>query len=194
MLAAMLMETPAHPPASLPLAWHHTGVFWQQTGSAIFNHPFIILACAALPAAERAWVLMRGAWMGRGKLAILEMGVTLCRVLLCAVAVWAACSGREWHALSAQVGAMDAWQVALGSLGAYMAHHLRLLIWELLFFAAAFLLLLKSISWTARALAHGGNSLRDEQHRQVLRSVLRNLIFAPLALSYLVEMTRPVLR
>jgi hypothetical protein len=190
------MLTPAPVPShfTLALACRHTGTFWAQTGLAMFHHPFLIFGCAALPAAERAWVLLRGPWMGRGKLAMLELAVTLWRVLLCGVAVWVACSGREWHTLSAQVGAMAAWQVALQSLGSYMAHHLRMLFWELLLFAAAFLLLHKAISFAVRALSRTWPWLRDEQHQHVARSVLRNLILAPVMLIYIVEMTRPVLR
>jgi len=192
--AAMLTLAPVPSHFTLALAWRHTGTFWAQTGLAIVYHPFTISACAAPPAAERAWVLMRGPRMGHARLAMLELAVTLWRVLLCVVAVWVACSGREWHTLSAQVGAMDAWQVALQSLGAYMAHHLRMLVWELLLFAAAFLLLHKAIFFAVRALARTWAWQRDEQHQQVLRSVLRNLILAPVMIIYIVEMTRPVLR
>ena len=190
----MLTFTPVPAHFTLALAWRHTGTFWVQTGLVIVHHPFIIIGCAAPPAAERAWVLLRGPWMGHTRLALLELAVTLWRVLLCVVAAWVACSGREWHTLSEQVGAMAAWQVALQYLAAYMAHHLRMLIWELLLFAAAFLLLHKAIFFGVRALAHIWGWLRDEQHQHVLRSVLRNLILAPVILIYIVEMTRPVLR
>lgn len=190
----MLILTAAQSPSSLALAWRHTGIFWAQTGFTLLRHPFIIFVCAAIPAAERAWVLLRGDWVGRGKLALLELFVTLWRVLLCAVAVWAACSGRELHTLTAQVGAMDAWQLAIGKLGGFMAHHLRVLVWEILLCAAAFLLLLKAISWAVRALARTSAWLRDQRHQTALQSVLRNLVLAPLILIYIVEMCRPGLR
>jgi hypothetical protein len=190
----MLTFSDPQSPSFLALAWRHTVTFWQQTGLTVLHHPWIVLACAAIPAAERAWVLLRGAWVGRGKLALLELFVTLWRVLLCAVAVWAACSGRELHSLTSQVGAMDAWQLAIGKLGAYMAHHLRVLVWELLFFAAAFLLLLRAVSAAVRVLARTSSWLRDEQHQMALQSVLRNLVLAPLILIYIVEMCRPALR
>lgn len=190
----MLTLAAAQSPFSLALALRHTGTFWAQTGLTILHHPFIILACAALPAAERAWVLSRGAWMGRGKLAMLELLVTLGRILLCAVAVWAACSGREWHTLSARVGAMAAWQLTLENFGAFVAHHLRVLIWELVLFAAAFYLMFRAVSWAVRALAGGWSWLRNQNHQAALQSVLRNLILAPVLLIYIVEMTRPALR
>lgn len=190
----MLIFAAAQSTFSLTVALRHTGTLWAQTGLTILHHPFVILACAALPAAERAWVLSRGAWTGRGKLAILELFVTLWRILLCAVAVWAACSGREWHTLSARVGAMAAWQLALVNLGAYVAHHLRVLIWEAVLFAAAFLLLLRALSWSVRALAGRWTSLRDENHQAAMQSALRNLVLAPVLLIYLVEMARPALR
>jgi hypothetical protein len=75
-----------------------------------------------------------------------------------------------------------------------MAHHLRMLMWEILLFAAAFLLVHKAIFFAVRALSRASAWLRDEQHQHVLRSVLRNLILAPVMLIYIVEMTRPVLR
>ncbi|HEX4006985.1 MAG TPA: hypothetical protein VHX60_12490 [Acidobacteriaceae bacterium] len=178
----------------LALAWQHTGEFWAQTGAAIAHHPFAILACAAVPAAERGYVLGQRQPPGRGQLALMEFVVTLWRIFLLAVAIWVACTGHEWNYLSSRVGAAGAWQVALGMLGVYFARHLRMLLWELLFLAVALLLGATILRWIVRAMAPGVAWLRDPHHQKAMRSVLRNLILAPVLVIYLVEMARPVFR
>ena len=190
----MLMAAAMNPPPPLPTALRHTGEFWTQTGIAIAHHPLAVLICALVPAAARGYILLRGRHLERGQLALLEFVVTIWRVLLCGVAVWIACSGREWQILSAQVGAMAAWQVAINRFAAYAAHHLRIILWQLLFYAVAFLLAGKIVAWLVQAIAKSNGWLRESHHRMAAISVLRNLILVPVAVVYAVEMARPVFR
>jgi hypothetical protein len=192
--AVMFMGAAVQPAPPLPLAWQHTGEFWTQTAAAFVHHPLAILLCAAVPAAERGYVLGRSRHLGRRQLALLELLVTLWRVFLCAVAVWVATTGNEWRLLSGRVGALAAWQVALNLFGSYLAHHLRMLLWELLFLAAALLLAILILRWLVRLVALWLVWLRDAHHQRAVRSVLGNLILFPFTLIYLVEMARPVLR
>jgi hypothetical protein len=178
----------------LALAWRHTGVFWSQTAATLARHPLPILACAAVPAVERCVVLLYGNRLSRGTMAALELLVTLWRVMLCAVAVWAACSGRELHTLTAQMGATAAWQLALENVGAYLAHRVRALLWEILFFIVALLVADRIVRWLVPALSRRMEWLRDKSHQKAALSVWRNLILFPFALIYLVEMARPALR
>jgi len=190
----MLTGAGMHPPHSLPTALRHTEAFWMQAGIAIAHHPLAVLLCAVVPAAERGYVLLRGRYLGRGQLALLEFVVTVWRVLLCGVAVWIACSGREWQDLSARVGAMTAWQVAIAGFAAYVAHHLRIVLWELAIYLLTFLLAARMIAWIVEAIAHTNEWLREPRHRAAVVSVLRNLILVPVAVVYAVEMARPVFR
>jgi hypothetical protein len=127
-------------------------------------------------------------------MAALEFLVTLWRVMLCTVAVWAACTGREFQVLTARMGAMAAWQVALEIAGRYLALHLRAVLWEFAFFALALLLAESIVRRLVSALARRIEWLRNPLHRQAVLSVWLNLIFFPVALIYLVEMARPGLR
>jgi len=178
----------------LALAWRQSGVHWSQAISAFARHLLPILACAAVPAVERCFVLLRGTRFSRGSLALLDLVVTLWRVLLCAVTVWAACSGRELHGLTAQMGAMAAWQVALEHVGVILAHRIRAILWELLFFTFALLLAEQIVRWLVQACSRSVAWLHEAVHRKAVLSVWRNLILLPLALLYLVEMIRPSLR
>jgi hypothetical protein len=190
----MLTMPPVHAVSPLALAWRHTKVFWWQTATAFVRHPLAILACAAIPAAERCYVLLHGKRLSRGPMAALELLVTLWRVILCAVVVWAACSGREQRALVAQIGVMAAWQFALQNIGAYIAYHLRTVLWEILFFALALLLASRMVRWLVIALARSGDWLRERARQEAALSLWRNLILFPVMLIYLVEMARPTLR
>jgi hypothetical protein len=178
----------------LALAWRLTGVFWSQTLSTLGRHPLAIFGCAAIPAAERWYVLLHGKRLSRGPLAAMELVVTLFRVLLCAVAVWAACSGREIRVLTARVGAVAAWQVALDNLGAHSAHEIRAILWELLFLVVALLLAERMVRWLVPALSRKVKWLEDKRHQKAVLNVWRNLILLPFVLTYLVEMARPGLR
>lgn len=192
--AADLISAAVAPPLSpLQLAWRHTCAFWVQTLLTVARHPAVILLCAAVPAVERGYMLLRARRAGRGELAILDLLVTLWRAGLVAVAIWAASSGVEWKALSQRFGVITAWQLALSALGSYIANHLRMVLWELLFFAVAFWLGARIVRALVQ-LGSGTGWLHDRLHQEAAASVLRNLILFPLALIYLVEMARPVFR
>jgi len=192
--ADLLAAAAARPPSPLQLAWRHTFAFWVQTGLTVARHPAVILLCAAVPAVERGYMVLRARKAGRSELAVLDLLVTLWRVGLVAVAVWAASSGVEWRSLSARVGAATAWQLALSALGSYFAHHLRMVLWELAFFALGFWLAAKLLRGVVLLASRPAWWMRERLHQEAAASVLRNLILFPLALIYLVEMARPVFR
>lgn len=121
----------------------------------------------------------------------MDIVVTLWRVLLLAVAIWAACSGQEWRALRARVGTAAAWQLALGLLGQQFARHLRVMLWELLLFVLAFVVLHWILRRAVRASGTKNAWLRESRHRVAMDSVLRNLVLAPLIVIYFVELARP---
>lgn len=177
----------------LSLAWRQTGVFWSQTFHALARHPLPIFACAAVPAVERCFVLLHGTRLSRGSMAAMEFLVTLWRVMLCGVVVWAACSGREFQVLHAQMGALAAWQVALDHVGAYLAHRVRAVLWEILFFVVVAILAEGIVRWLVLAMARHVAWLREMSHQKATLSVWRNLILIPVVLIYLVEIVRPSL-
>lgn len=185
--AAMVLN----PGSPLELAWRHTAAVWAQTADAVARHPLALSVCAAVPAALRAYILLRGASMPRTRPAALEILVTLWRVLLVCIAVWAACSGREWRALRSQDGVVAAWQITFSRMGWHLAHQLRMVLWELLLFVVAFGLLYLILMRMVGALARVNAWLREPRHRLATETVLRNLIVLPLALIYLVEIARP---
>jgi small-conductance mechanosensitive channel len=190
----MLTIPAAQTISPLSLAWRHTGIFWSQTATTLARHPVAILACASIPAVERWIVSMRGSRLSRGAIATLELLVTLWRVMLCVVVIWAACTGRELRELTAQMGAMAAWQVAIENVGVYLAHHIRAVLWELFFLAVALLLADRIARWLVLAFSRSVEWLREKSHRRAVLSVWRNLILFPIAVIYLVEMARPGLR
>jgi hypothetical protein len=190
-----MLMTPGAPVVSpLAVAWRHTGVFWSQTAAAFVRHPVAILACAAIPAIERCYVLLHGTRLSRGPMAALELLVTVWRVILCAVAVWAACSGRELRALTARMGATAAWQMTLENVGAYLSHQVRAVLLEIVFLALVLLLAERIACWVVGSLSRRVQWFREHTHRQAVLSLWRNLILFPVALIYLVEMVRPGLR
>ena len=182
------------PASPLTQAWAHTEAFAVQTWSVLRHHPLAVLVCAVVPAAERGYVLLRGRQLKPGQLGLLEGVVTLWRLLLCGVAIWAACSGYELRELRARVGAVGAWQLALDQLGDHIAHHLRAELWELLFFAAGLLLGILLIRWAVRGVARASRWMRETPHQRATVSVLWNLVLVPMAVIYLVEMARPALQ
>ncbi|MBT9329462.1 hypothetical protein [Paracidobacterium acidisoli] len=183
----------ADAPSSLALAWHQSGEFCLRTAAAVARHPLAVLVAAAVPAAERGYVLMQSRTLPRLRLTLLEALVTLWRVLLCVVAIWAALSGSEWLRLRQRVGVAESWQLALQHLGKHIGNHLRVVLWEYVLFIAGFALLNFAITALVRALGAAGKSrLQTPEHRRAAISVLRNLILVPLAVIYLVETLRPM--
>jgi hypothetical protein len=175
------------------MAWEHTRLFWWQTGVAVAAHPLAVLFCAAVPAAERGYTLSQKEPIPRARLVLLEATVTLWRLFLCWVAVRVALSRPEWLHLREQAMSLAGWQLAMQRIGIHLSSHLRVVFWEIVLFFAAFLLLNALLGWLLQLLASvSRNWLRVTQHRKAAASVLRNLILAPLAVVYLVELLRPV--
>jgi uncharacterized membrane protein YraQ (UPF0718 family) len=46
-------------PVGFTTAWHNSGEFLAQTWAAVARHPLLLLACSAVPAAERAYMLLQ---------------------------------------------------------------------------------------------------------------------------------------
>ncbi|HEY6445946.1 MAG TPA: hypothetical protein VIY53_05755 [Acidobacteriaceae bacterium] len=189
----LLAAAAVHPVSPLALAWRHTEVFWAQTGRTLTQHWFVLLLCAAVPAAVRAFLLLRPGLLQRGQLSLVELLITLWRVLLCIVVVWAACRGSQWHQLASRVGAVGAWQVSLGLVGLHAGHRLHSLLWELVFYVLAFLIADRLLRWGLREAARADVWLRETRHRHAVVSVLWNLILVPTAAIYLVEIGRSLL-
>ena len=174
-------------PNGFTTAWQNSGAFWAETGMAVARHPLAVLACSAVPAAERAYLLLHTEPIPRWRLTLLEAVLTVWRVLLCVGALWVVLTPERWRAFWSRFSDNDAMQKSLQHLGAYLGQHLRVVLWELALFAAAFLLLNYALIWTARGLARLG-ALREADTQRAFVSVMRNLVLAPLALIYLVEL------
>lgn len=190
--AVLLSVVEGHPASSFAIAWQHTGEFWVKTGYAIAQHWAALLLFAAIPACARGYVVLRRGFLQPGRVALLDLLVTLARVWLCVVAVWASCTGNEWRDLSGRVGAVAAWQVGLGMVGVNVAHRLRMLSWELLFFLVTFFLADVILRWIIRSVALGSPWLQDPRHQRATRALLGNLILVPTGVIYLVEIGRPL--
>jgi hypothetical protein len=173
-------------PTGFTEAWHNSVQFWVRTGLAIAHHPLAVLACAVVPAAERAYLMLETRPIPRWKLTLLEAVLTVWRVLICVVAVWVTVTPEEWRSLVRDFSSSVRMQQSLQRLGAYLGRNLHVLVWELVFFFAAFLLLQLAI----RGVVNSGGRL-DGLRRKALVSVLRNLLLVPVALIYLVELMRP---
>lgn len=174
-------------PMGFTTAWHNSGEFWVQTGMAVARHPLVVLVCAVVPAAERAYLLLETKPIPAWKQSLLEGLVTLWRVLLCVGMVWVAVSGERWQLLRSHFSGNATAQMALQRMGIYLGDHLHVVLWELFFFAAAFLLLNYLLVLLSRALLPP-DVLRTRSRRKAFVSVLRNLVLVPLALIYLVEL------
>lgn len=174
-------------PTGFTTAWHNSGAFWVATLSAVARHPLLILICAAVPAAERAYMLLETRPIPRWRLTLLEAVLTVWRILLCVGAVWVAVTPERWRALQLHFSGNAAAQRAMQQLGAYLGQHLHAVLWELVLFAAAFLLLNYLLVLMSRALLRP-DVLRAKSRRKAFVSVLRNLVLVPLALIYLVEL------
>jgi hypothetical protein len=175
-------------PTGFETAWRNSGEFWAQTGMAVARHPLLLLVCSAVPAAERAYTLLQTNPIPGWKLTLFEALVTLWRILLCAVAVWVTLSPERWAAFRLHFFDNVVLQRSLQRLGAYLGNHLHVVLWELVFFAASFLLLNFALVRTAKGLARQGGALHKAVRQKAFASALRNLVLAPLALIYLVEL------
>jgi hypothetical protein len=190
--AAWLSSAEARPVPPLKLAWQHSGQFWAKTGTTFAHHWVPLLLCALVPAIARGYILLQRGSLRRGRVALFDLLVTISRVFLCAVAVWAACTGNEWRQLSSRWGAVAAWQVGLGLAGVNVAHRLRMLLWELLFFAVVFLLARQILRWAVQAGSLPIPWLHESHRRRAALSVTTNLLLVPVAVVYLVEIVRPL--
>jgi hypothetical protein len=101
--------------------------------------------------------------------------------------VWVAVSGERWQLLRAHFSENAAAQTALQRMGTYLGDHLHVVLWELFFFAAAFLLLNYLLVLMSRALL-SPDVPPTRNRRKAFVSVLRNLVLVPLSLIYLVEL------
>jgi len=174
-------------PTGMATAWHNSGYFWTETWTAVARHPLVVLACGALPAAERAYMLLETRPFPRWRLTLLEGILTLWRILLCVGLVWVAVNSERWALLRSHFSANETAQIAMQRLGRYLGDHLHAVLWELFFFAAAFLLLNYLIVLASRAIIPADPPGQRNRRRAFL-SVLRNLVLVPLALIYLVEL------
>ena len=174
-------------PAGMATAWHNSGDFWTETWMAVTRHPLIVLACGVVPAAERAYILLETRPIPRWRLTLLEGILTVWRIVICVAMVWVAVSSKRWALLRSHFSANETAQVALQRLGTYLGDHLHVVLWELFFFAAAFLLLNYLLVLASRALLRP-DVQTPRNRRKAFVSVLRNLILVPLGLIYLVEL------
>jgi hypothetical protein len=174
-------------PTGFPAAWQNSLEFWAQTGMAVARHPLVVLACSAVPAAERAYLLLHEDPIPRWRLTLHEAVLTVWRILLCFCALWVVLTPEKWRAFWSRFSDNDAMQKSLQHLGAYLGLHLHVVLWELFLFAAAFLLLNYALLWMGRGLTRLG-ALREADRQKAFGSVLRNLVLVPLALIYLVEL------
>jgi len=151
------------------------------------RHPLIVLACGAVPAAERAYILLETRPIPRWRLTLLEGILAVWRILLCIGVVWVAANSRQWALLRSHFSANETAQIAMQRLGRYLGDHLHVVLWELFFFVAAFLLLNYWLLLASRALIPA-DPRGQRNRRRAFVSVLQNLILVPLALIYLVEL------
>jgi hypothetical protein len=180
-------------PTGLAEAWQHSKEFWAQIGAAIAHHPALLFSLVLIPAILRGYFLLRTQPTPRWQLNLTEALLTIWRVILCIVAIWAILTPREWQSFRLRVRDLDQLQYAIQRLGAYLGHNLHLLLWELLIFAVIFWLLNALLSALARATSDARDTKRAISHRRAYSSVLRNLILGPLALLYLVAIVRQAL-
>jgi hypothetical protein len=174
-------------PTGFATAWRNSGGFWAHTWLAVARHPWLLLACSAVLAAERAYLLLHTKPIPRWRLTLLEAVRTLGWILLCVVGVWVTLTPERRNAFRLHFSGNDVLQRSLQNLGAYLGQHLHVVLWELVMFAAAFLLLNYTLVLLARGLARLG-ALREANQKKAFVAVLRNLVLVPLGLIYLVEL------
>jgi len=171
-------------PPGITTAWHHSGDFWVETLQAAARHPLVMLVCAAVPAAVRAYLLLEAKPIPVWRVVLLEALLTVWRILLCVAMVWVALSPEKWESMRTLFSGNEIAQAALGRMGTHLGNHLHVVLWELFFFAAAFLLLNDLLVRASRTLFQP----EPPNRRKAFVSALRNLVLVPLALIYLVEL------
>lgn len=177
-------------PYGLAAAWQHSMVFWQQTLAAVSHHWPALLAVVIIPAALRAYLTLKVRPIQRWELNLSEALLTVCRILICGVAIWALLSYPEWQTFKLRLRNPSQFQLAVQRLGASLGKSLHILLWELLIFAFGFWLLHILLSFLADCLARAKDPERHVVLYRAIGSVLRNMILTPLALIYLVAMMR----
>lgn len=190
-----LGDAASHAGSPLAEAWRLSGVFWRQTLIAFARHPVILLLYAAPPATERAWLLIRTKSVPAWWLPTLEAFVAVWRLLMCAIAVWILLTPPQMRALRATLASNAQVQEALYHLGRNIGKQLWLLLWEIVLFAAAFLILSWLFGRMARLWVRGQDMALDQMDNQrlALASVARNLLLVPLALMYVTAVIRHIL-
>lgn len=181
--------------SALADAWHMSAAFCAEMLSAFARYPAIILLYAAPPATYRAWVLLRTKPVPSWWLPPLEMLVFVWRVFMCAVAIWVVLTPPEMDELRATVVSGSSLMGTFERLSTNAAMAIWPLFWEIVFFAAAFILLNWLFGLIARAWLLG-QDLNYEQklmQRKAMTAVIRNLLLVPLALIYVVIMVRYIL-
>jgi hypothetical protein len=177
-------------PSGFAVAWQHSAQFWAQTLAAVARHPLEILFCSAGLAAERAYLLLRSKPIRPWQFVLWEALLTVWRLLLCLVAVWAALTPHERQGLMRNLNNEAQLQYTLQRLGGFLGRELRVLAWELVLFFAAFFLLNMLLRLVMRLLAQVIVPLGEIETRRAYVAIVRNLLLVPLALIYLVEMLR----
>jgi len=177
-------------PYGFAAAWQHSIGFWQQTLTAVSRHFPLLLAVAIIPAALRAYFILKARPIPHWEANLAEALLTIWRVLICAVALWVTLTPHEWQTFKLRLHDADQLQLAMQRMGAFLGRALHSLLWELLLFVAAFWLLYALLSLVGGLLVQTGNPERRAVHRKAVGSVLRNLLLAPVALIYLVTILR----
>jgi hypothetical protein len=177
-------------PYGFAAAWRHSEDFAQQTLTAVARHFPLLLAVAIIPAALRAYFILRARPTPHWEANLAEALLTIWRVLICVVAIWVTLTPHEWQAFKLRLHNSSQLQLAMQRKGAYLGHTLHILLWELLLFAVAFWLLRALLSVVATLAARSGSPERRATRRKAFASALRNLVLAPLALIYVVTIVR----
>jgi hypothetical protein len=183
-------------PEGFVAAWHHSGVLWRHTLAVIAEHPLPVLACAAIPAVIRAYMLLRLRPMASWRVAVVDFVLMLFRLALCFVAVRVVLTPLQWQQLGSHITSNGRMQVALQEVGGRVGTQLHMYLWELALFLLAFMLLHFLLHSLARLLAafepKRYSRFVKTARRKAMDSALRNLILAPLLLIYIVEMAQQV--
>ena len=171
-------------------AWEHSRGFVWETVAAVTHHLPVLLAVSIIPAALRAYFILKERRLPQWEANLAEALLTVWRVLICVVAIWATLTPMQWRTFKLRLHDADDFQLAMQRTGAHLGRSLHLLFWELLLFAIAFWSLYAIISLIARLTARIGDPEHRVRRSKAFGSILRNLILAPLALIYLVAILR----